>query len=68
MTTITIENGEKLPKTKFRTTKELYIYLRDKLSPVSIYLIDDEEIPESIRKNIEKAEQEGEDDIIDFQG
>ena len=68
MTTITIEDGEKLPKTKFRTAKELYIYLRDKLSPVSIYLIDDEDIPDSIRKNIEKAEREGEDDAIDFQG
>ncbi|RLD30649.1 MAG: hypothetical protein DRJ02_10220 [Bacteroidetes bacterium] len=68
MTTITIENGEKLRKTKFRTAKELYIYLRNKLSPVSIYLVDDEEIPESILKNIEKAEQEGEDDAIDFKG
>ena len=68
MTTITIENGEKLPKTRFRTTKELYIYLREKLSPVSIYLVDDKDIPENILKNIEKAENEGEDDVIDFQG
>ncbi len=68
MTTITIENGEKLPKTRFRTTKELFIYLREKLSPVSVYLIDDKDIPESIRKNIELSEQEGENDIVDFQG
>lgn len=68
MTTITIENGDKLPKTRFRTTKELYIYLREKLSPVSIFLVDDEDIPETIRKNIEKAEQEGENNTVDFKG
>ena len=68
MTTITIENGDKLMKTRFRTTKELYIYLRERLSPVSVFLVDDEDIPETIRKNIEKAEQAGENDIVDVKG
>ena len=69
MTTITIKNGQKqFTKTSFDTVKELFVYLREKLSPVSIYLVDDSDIPESINKSIEKAAREGEGDTIDFKG
>ena len=69
MTTITIESGlSKDSQTKFKTARELFIYLRESLSPVSIFLVDDTHIPESIRSSIEKAEQEGENNVIDFTG
>lgn len=69
MTTITIKNGLKeSPKTYFETAQELYIYLRENLFPVPVFLVDDGDIPKSIRASIEEAEQEGESDVIDFKG
>ena len=68
MTTITIKKSKGFSKTNFESPQELYAFLRDKLSPVPIFLVDDEGIPESILDSINKAESEGDDDIIDFQG
>ena len=69
MTTITIKSGlKKSPKTNFETAQELYIYLRESLFPVPIFLVDDGDIPKLIRASIEKAEQEDESDVIDFKG
>ena len=68
MTTITINNVQNFPKTEFESASELFIYLRNKLSPVSIFLVDEEDIPEAIRLSIREAEKEGEDNVIDFKG
>jgi hypothetical protein len=38
------------------------------LLSVSIFLVDNDEIPKAIRFSIKKAEQEAEYDIINFQG
>ena len=69
MTTITINKGlKKGSKTQFETAQELFIYLREKLFPVQIFLVDDDDIPSSIKTSIEKSEQESESDLIDFKG
>jgi len=69
MTTFTIKKDFKNnTKTEFETARELFIYLREKLTPISIFLVDDNTIPESIRASIEKSEQEGENNLIDFKG
>lgn len=68
MTTITIREDTELLKTEFDSTKELFEFLRKKLSPVPIFLVDDEDIPKSISDSIEKAQEEADDAIIDFQG
>lgn len=68
MTTITIQKGQDFLKTDFETPQELFVFLREKLTPVSIYLVDDESIPKSILDSIEKAENEGDSDTKDFQG
>jgi hypothetical protein len=68
MTTITIKDSSELYKTEFDTTRELYIYLRKKLSPVSIFLVDDNNVPEFVLKSVKNAAEEGEDDLINFKG
>lgn len=68
MTTITIKKSKGFSKTDFESPKELFEYLRDKLTPVPVYLVDNNEIPENLRKSIEEAESEGEKDIVDFRG
>ncbi|MCF6270779.1 MAG: hypothetical protein L3J41_13775 [Melioribacteraceae bacterium] len=69
MTTLTVKKDfEKNMKTEFETARELFIYLREKLTPISIFLVEDDTIPKSIRASIEKSEQEGENDLIDFKG
>lgn len=68
MTTIRIKKNEEINKTEFESAKELYLFLKDKFSPVEINLINDENIPYKIRKSIENAETAGDKDIIDFKG
>ena len=68
MTTITIKDTKYLPKTEFESTRELFIFLREELSPVTIFLADEENIPDSIYASVKKAEKEGENDVIDFKG
>jgi hypothetical protein len=41
MTTITIKNGQKrFRKTNFETVEELYVYLKEELNPLKLFLID----------------------------
>jgi hypothetical protein len=68
MTTITIKKSQVFSKTNFESPQELYAFLRDQLSPVPIFFPDDDDIPKSILDSIHKAEAEGDNDIIDFQG
>ena len=67
-TTFTVRNGKKFTKTDFNSLNELFVFLREELSPLKIYLVDDEDIPNHVLKSIEKSEKEGELDVIDFQG
>ncbi len=67
MTTITIKENDRLLKTEFGTTRELFIYLRKKFSPVSIFLVDEDKIPESVLESVQKAVDEGEDDLINLE-
>ena len=68
MTTFTIkEDINKFSKTEFNTSKELYLYLKEKISPVSVFLVN-ENIPKSVLSSIKKSEEEGEDDVVDFKG
>lgn len=56
MTTITINSDfHKDFKTNFENPKELYIYSREKLSPVSIYLVDENIVTKSIINSIENT-------------
>jgi hypothetical protein len=66
MTTITIQNSKEFPITNFESARDLFVFLREKLSPVQIHLVDDDEIPQTILDSIEQAEKEGDNDIIDF--
>ena len=52
MTTITVKEGnEKFIKKNFNSAKDLFIYLREVLSPVEIHLIEDVDISESLNKS-----------------
>ena len=69
MTTITVKEGnEKFTKKNFNSAKDLFIYLREVLSPVEIHLIEDVDIPESLNKSIEQAFEDGDKDTVDFKG
>ncbi|MCF8236241.1 MAG: hypothetical protein K9G67_14930 [Bacteroidales bacterium] len=68
MTTIKIRKNETINKTEFDSFKELYLFLKDKFSPVEINLVNDEDVPYGIKTSIEKIEKEGDIDIIDFKG
>ena len=69
MTTITVKEGnEKFIKKNFNSAKDLFIYLREVLSPVEIHLIEDVDIPESLNKSIEQAFEVGDKDTVDFKG
>lgn len=68
MTTITIKKSKGFSKTDFESPEELFSYLRDRLTPVPVYFVDDETIPADLLDSIENAEAEGEDDVIDFRG
>lgn len=67
MTNITIKNG-KLSKTEFNSTEELFIYLKEKLSPLKLYLVDDESISEESLIKIERSRSNLNKKITDFQG
>ena len=51
MTTITIKNGDELSKTNFDSTQELFSFLRNKLSPIQLFAVDEESLTkESLEK------------------
>jgi len=55
MTTITIKNGQKrFRKTNFDTAEELFIYLKEELSPLKLFLIDEENLSEKSLEKIKK--------------
>ena len=69
MTTITIkEDLNKLQKTEFEDSTELFLYLKERLSPVSVVLADSDDFSPAIQSSIAKAQEEGEQDVLDFQG
>ena len=51
MTTITIKNGS-LKKTNFSNSKDLFLYLKQELNPLKIYLVDEESISETSLQKI----------------
>ncbi|MBK5213038.1 MAG: hypothetical protein JJE55_05185 [Flavobacteriaceae bacterium] len=67
MTNITIKKG-KLSKTEFNSTQELYIYLKEKLSPLKLYLVDDESISDESLKKIKHSKNNSHKILTDFQG
>ena len=68
MTTITIKDNKFLQKTEFESAKELFVFLREKLSPVTVFQVDHENIPKSILASIHKSNKNDENDIVDFKG
>lgn len=67
MTQITIKKGN-LSKTEFNSAEELYIYLKEKLAPLKLYLIDEESISEESLKKIELSKNNLDKKLKDFQG
>ena len=69
MTTITIKNGfKKNTKTQFETVQELFIFLRDELTPLKLYQIDEEELSEKSMEKINKSKNNPNRKLTDFQG
>ncbi|MCF6268464.1 MAG: hypothetical protein L3J41_02000 [Melioribacteraceae bacterium] len=69
MTTFTIKKGfKKNPKTEFETARELFIYLREKLSPIKLYQIDEDSLSEDSLEKIEKSRTNSDKKLTDFQG
>ena len=54
MTQITIKKGS-LSKTEFNSAEELYVYLKEKLTPLKLYLIDEESISEESLTKIKNS-------------
>lgn len=67
MTQITIKKGN-LSKTEFNSAEELYIYLKEKLAPLKLYLIDEESLSEESLKKIELSKNNLDKKLKDFQG
>ncbi|MCD4793996.1 MAG: hypothetical protein K8R54_12230 [Bacteroidales bacterium] len=67
MMTITIKDG-KLSKTNFNSTQDLFIYLRKELTPLKLYLIDEDYLSEESLKKIEMSRNNPNKKLTDFQG
>jgi len=69
MTTITIKNGQKkFRKTNFETVEELYIYLKEELNPLKLFLIDEENLSKASLDKIKKSKNNTNRKLTDFQG
>lgn len=69
MTTITINNDQnKFSKTSFETLEELYVFLKEELTPLKLYLVDDEDLSEKSLKKIEESKNNPNRKLTDFQG
>ncbi len=69
MTTITIKNGFKNnTKTQFETVQELFIFLRNELTPLKLYQIDEEALSEESMEKIKKSINNPNRKLTDFQG
>ena len=67
MTQITIKKGF-MSKTEFNSTEELYIYLKEKLTPLKLYLIDEESISVESLAKIKNSKNSQNKKLTDFQG
>ena len=67
MMTITTKDG-KLSKTNFNSTQDLFIYLRKELTPLKLYLIDEDYLSEESLKKIEMSRNNPNKKLTDFQG
>ncbi len=67
MTQITIKKGF-MSKTEFNSTEELYIYLKEKLTPLKLYLIDEESISAESLAKIKNSKNSQNKKLTDFQG
>jgi hypothetical protein len=67
MTTITIKNGE-LSKTFFNSTQDLFVFLREELSPLKLYQIDEDSLSEESLSKIKKSIGNPNKKLTDFQG
>ena len=65
--TITIKDGN-LSKTNFNSTQDLFIYLRKELSPLKLYLIDEDYLSEESLKKIKESRNNPNKKLTDFQG
>lgn len=66
MTQIIIKGGN-LSKTEFSSVEELYVYLKEKLAPLKLYLIDEEIISVESLKKIEISKNNPHRKLTDFQ-
>ena len=65
MTAITIKQG-KLSKTVFNSTQDLFIFLREELTPLKLYQIDEDSISTESLKKIEKSRNNHNKRLTDF--
>jgi len=69
MTTITIKNGQKrFRKTNFNTAEELFIYLKEELNPLKLFLVDEENLSKESLDKIKKSKNNTNRNLTDFQG
>lgn len=68
MTTITIKSGENLSRTIFNSTQDLFIFLREELTPLQLFQIDEESLSEESLLRIKKSRNNPNKKLTDFQG
>lgn len=66
MTTVTIK--EAIEQLSPQAQREVFVYLRKKINPVQIYVVDSAFFPDEVEKSISRAEQFPADDLVDFKG
>lgn len=66
MTQITIKKG-KLSKTEFNSAKELFIFLKEKLTPLKLYFVDEDRIAAESLKKIELSKNNPNKQLSNFQ-
>ena len=68
MTTITIKSGENLSRTIFNSTQDLFIFLREELTPLQLFQIDEESLSKESLDKIKKSRSNPNKKLTDFQG
>ena len=68
MTTITIKSGENLSRTIFNSTQDLSIFLREELTPLQLFQIDEESLSEETLYKIKRSRNNPDKKLTDFQG
>lgn len=67
MNTITIKNGN-ISKTDFNSTQELFVFLREELSPLELFAVDETNISETSLKKIKNSQENPDRKLTNFQG